>query len=127
MTEAHVIKITRDHIYGLFPRTCPRCKREFVNLKDFLVNTSPVGEVRSWDADEEDWLPKEPLGIMALANCRCRTTIALSSEGMPVLQLWRIMLWVRLGSYRQGVTPSAILTALRDTIVAQELAEPESQ
>jgi len=124
MPDAHVIKIARDHIHGLFPQTCPRCHRVFVSFKDFLVNTSPVGEVRSWDADMEDWQPKEPLGIMAHANCQCGTTLGLSSEGMPLLQLWRMMFWVRFESFRRGVTPSVVLTALRDKIVALELAEP---
>jgi len=43
---------------------------------------------------------------------------------MPLLQLWRMMFWVRFESFRRGVTPSVVLTALRDKIVALELAEP---
>jgi hypothetical protein len=73
----------------------------------------------------DDWQPKQPLGMVGHANCHCGTTLVLSSEGMPLLQLWRMMFWIRLESRRRGATPSAILTALRDTIVGQELAEPE--
>jgi hypothetical protein len=36
-----------------------------------------------------------------------------------------MMLWVRLESGRQGGTPSAVLTAMRDKIVMHELGEPE--
>jgi len=120
------MKIARDHVHGLFPRKCKNCNREFVSFKDFLLNTRPVGEVMSWDADSGDWRPKQPLGIMAHANCQCGSTLVISSERMSLLRLWRLMLWVRLESHRRGVAHSAVLTALRDKVVAQELAEPGS-
>ena len=125
MTEPDAIQIARDYVHSLFPRSCRSCKREFVSFKDFLVNTTPVGEVMSWDAEVGDWQPKQPFGIIAHANCRCGTTLALSTASMPLPHLWRMMIWARLESSRRGITPSAVLTALRDKTVAQELAEPD--
>jgi hypothetical protein len=124
MTETDAIAIAKHYVSSLFPRTCRCCKREFVSFKDFITNTKPVGEVMSWDADQQDWEPNQPLGITALANCSCGSTLAISSERMPLSDLWKLMRWAQLECSQRGVAPKAIFTALRDKTVAQILAEP---
>src|ERR1700728_1462193 len=96
MTEAEVIKAMREHLEGLFPKVCPNCKRRFATLREYLLNTEHLGSAIPYDAEEGDWKPLHPLGTVTYANCRCGTTIALSSDGMPLLKLWRLLNWARI-------------------------------
>ena len=78
-----------------------------------------------YDADASDWNPLQPIGTMTFANCRCGSTLVLSSKGMPPLQLWSLLNWARVETRRRGITPQELLNYLRDEICKQVLAEPE--
>ena len=59
-----------------------------------------------------------------MANCPCGTTLALSSQGMPLSQLWSLLAWARIETYRRGLSPQELLNYLRDEICKQVLATP---
>ena len=79
----------RLHLEGLFPKVCGNCQRRFATLKEYLLNTEHVGPSMPYDADAGDWNPLQPVGTMTFANCRCHSTMVLSSKGMPLLQSGR--------------------------------------
>ena len=118
------MKAIRDHLEGLFPKTCRHCHRRFASLREFLELTTPQGPAIPYDAQVGDWRPAEPMGTVTLANCRCGTTLALSSHGMPLPILWKLLNWARVETKRHGVSPQELLGYLRDEITRQVLAEP---
>src|SRR5579862_1952855 len=116
MTEEEVIKQMREHIEGLFPKICYNCKRQFATLREYLMTTEPAGSAVPYDAVLGDWLPKSPIGTVAYANCRCGSTLSLSSKGMPLTQLWPLLNWARTETKRRGLTPPELLNYLREEI-----------
>ena len=127
MTEADVIRVMRDHLEGLFPRTCPNCQRNFATLREYLQVTTHQGPPIPYDAMEGEWQPVKPVGTVTLANCPCGNTLALSSQGMPLLQLWRLLHWARIETERRGLSPQALLSYLRDEICKQVLAQSDQR
>ena len=124
MTEADVIRAMRGHLEGLFPKTCPNCQRKFANLREYVAMTTHQGPPIPYDAMAGNWQPLKPVGLVTLANCPCGSTLALSSEGMPLVQLWRLLNWARVETGRRGMSPQELLSHLRDAICKQVLAEP---
>ena len=124
MTEAEVIRIMREHLEGQFPKVCPTCNRRFVTLREYLLTTKPVGSAMPYDAEAGDWNPLQPLGTMTFANCPCHATLTLSSEGMPLLQLWALLDWARLECAMRHLTPRELLNHLRNVICREVLATP---
>jgi len=122
MTEGVAIQQMIEHCDGLFPKTCPNCQRVYATLKDYLQNTERLGKAISYDIEVGDLKPADPLGAVATANCRCGTTLALSSEGMPLLRLWALMLWGKLEAHRRGITTKELLEHLCDQLRNQVLA-----
>ena len=61
---------------------------------------------------------------MTYANCPCGTTLALTSNGMSLSMLWRLLNWARHETKRRGLTPQELLNYLREEICKQVLAEP---
>lgn len=116
MTEDDVIEIIRIFIGRQFPKDCPNCGRQFSSIADYLQNTTHIGEPISYDAEEEDWQPKDPLGTVSLARCQCDTTLAITSSGMKRLTMWRLLLWARLETLKRGITVRELLTSLRKKI-----------
>ena len=124
MTEAEVVRIMREHLEGLFPKVCPSCRRSFATLREYLLTTIHVGPAMSYDAELGDWNPLRPMGTMTYANCSCGTTLALTSQGMPLSQLWRLLNWARHETKRRGQSPQDLLSYLRDEICKRVLAAP---
>lgn len=127
MTEADVIRAMREHLEGLFPKDCPNCNRRFATLREYLLVTKHLGPPMPYDAEFGDWNPLRPVGTVTLANCPCGTTLTLSSEGMPLVQLWRLLNWARIETKRRGLSPRELLGYLRDEICKQVLAEPAGE
>jgi hypothetical protein len=126
MTEAEVVRAMREHLEGLFPKTCPNCRRKFATLREYLQLTRHLGAPMPYDAELGDWQPRAPIGTTTYANCPCGNTLMLSSEGMPLLQLWRLLAWARTETQRRGMSPQELLNYLRKVICQQVLAEPET-
>ena len=121
MSEDEVVQIVRQHIESKFPLTCSKCGHTFSSLKDYLTQTTHVGHPVSYDAEIEDWRPRNPLGTISFANCRCGTTLSISSQGMGLLTIWRLMRWARTESHSRGVSMGELLNDLRKKIDRQVL------
>lgn len=115
----------RDHLEGHFPKMCPNCQWIFANLREYLTITTHQGLPVPHDALADDWQPFRPLGTVTLANCPCGSTLALSSRGMPLPQLWRLLNWARVETARRNMSPQQLLTCLRDEICKQVLSEAD--
>lgn len=124
MTEAEAIQTIRHHLENLFPKVCPKCQRTFATLREYQLNTKNIGPPMSYDAEMGRWHPLRPVGAVSLANCPCGTTLALSSEGMPLFKLWRLLNWARIETRRRGVSQQELLSQIRDVIRRQVLDGP---
>ena len=89
--EDDVIRIMREHLEGLFPKVCSNCGRRFATLREYLLVTEHKDSAMPYDADMGDWKPINPLGTFTYASCPCVNTLALSSRGMPLSQLWPLL------------------------------------
>jgi hypothetical protein len=121
VVEDEVIKIVRDHIEQQFPMTCSMCGRLFDSLKAYLEYTTHLGKPVSYDAEAGDWRPLDPLGTLSYANCQCGTTLTISSHGMGLLTMWRLLRWARKESLSRGVSMGELLDDLRKKIDQQVL------
>lgn len=125
--EAEVVAAMRKHLEGHFPLVCPLCQRRYPTLHDYLQNTEHQGDAIPFDAELGNWRPRRPIGTVTLANCRCGNTLSLSSEGLPLIQLWRLLNWARIETQRRKQTPRELLNYLREVICTQVLAEPSPE
>ena len=121
MTEAEVIRAMREHLEGLFPKICPTCDRRYETLREFIQSTKIAGPAIPYDAEYGDWKPAKPLGTMTFAHCSCGNTLALTSHGMPLLQLWSLLNWARAETKKRQMTPQELLNYLREKISQQVL------
>jgi len=124
MTEVEVIRAIRQHLEGQFPKVCSVCKRSYGDFREFLLITTPVGSTMSYDAELNDWNPAQPLGTAEYANCPCGNTLVLSSQGMRLVRLWRLMNWARMETRRRGQTVEELLNHLRKEIRKQVVEAP---
>lgn len=124
MKEDDVIRMMREHLEGLFPKSCGNCGRRFATLREYLLVTEHKGSAMPYDADFGDWKPLKPLGTFTYASCPCGNPVALSSRGMPLSQLWPLLAWAKLETKKRGMSPQELLNYLRDEICKQVLAEP---
>lgn len=121
MTDAEALQAVRRHFESLFPRTCPNCGRRFETLREYILTTTRTGVAMSLDAEEGDWETRQPIGSLALANCPCGSTVALSTQGMALPQRLALLSWVRTETQRRGISPSELLEGLRDELRKQVL------
>ncbi len=123
MTEAEVIHLLREHVEGQFPKVCPNCQWTYASLQEFLLTTQRVGPIMSYDAELGNWNPVRQIGTMALSNCACGSTLALTSEGLPLAEFKGFLDWIRTETLRQGLSQGVLLGRLRDEMRRQILAE----
>jgi hypothetical protein len=124
MTEDEVVQILREHFESLFPKVCVNCNRCFATLREYIRITIRIGPPISYDADFGDWKTAQPIGSVALANCPCGSTLALSTEGMVLSLRLELLNWVRIETQRRGVSPSELLEHLRDEVRKRVLGDP---
>ena len=53
---------------------------------------------------------------MALVNCACGSTLAITADGMPLPNLTGFLNWVRIETQQRGVSQKELLGGLRDAI-----------
>ena len=123
LTDQQAMEIVKAHVEGQFPRRCTCCGREYATLTEWVEVTAPVGDPISYDAEHEEWRPAEEDGTMALSNCPCGSTLALSSKGIGIVNMWRLLFWARDRSKQRGISVSELLGWLRGEIDRQVLAE----
>lgn len=124
MTDDEIVRMMREHFEGLFPRVCPSCGRSFATLRDYILATSRVGPTISFDAAAGNWKPERPVGALALSNCPCGTTLGLSTKGMPLDKIHRVLEWVKIQTETRGISPEDVVGEVRDEIRRRALAEP---
>ena len=116
LTEAECVRLVHGYIEGLFPKTCPNCNRVFATYRDYLLNAKHIGVPVSYDVEFDDWKPAQSSGNLSLTNCACGSTLALSSENMPVVQIWQVLNWVKLETERRGCHVQDVLSFLREEV-----------
>ena len=116
MKENDVIEIMRDHISKKFPKECACCGKLYKSFAEFLRNTTHVGKPMSYDAELEDWKPVNPLGTIGMSNCSCGSTMSITSSGINLIILWRLMNWVRNEALKRGIAREDLLADLRSKI-----------
>jgi hypothetical protein len=123
LKEVEVVEIIRRHVERKFPMACSSCGHRFASLKEYLEYTTPLGNPISYDAQAGNWRPREPVGTLAFANCRCGTTLSIGSEGMGLLTMWRLLRWARKESSARGIRVGELLQGIRRRIDQQVLNE----
>lgn len=111
--ERQAITLIVQHLLTLFPKCCPNCRRRFETLRDFFLNTTAVGDVVCFDLENGEVRPQDPVGTIALSNCPCGSTLALTSEGMPLSHLWQILAWAKREAQSRGITAAAFIQYAR--------------
>ncbi len=123
MTEVEAIALIIQHLEGQFPKNCPNCQRRFDTLREFMGNAKPVGDMVSYDLEMGDLTATNPTGTLTVSNCSCGSTLALTSEGMPLSRLWSLLRWARGEMYQHGMTPEKFLQHLRWQVRTRVLLE----
>ena len=116
MNENDAIEIIRNFIYRQFPKECTCCERSYNSFTEFILNTEYVGNPMSHDADIGAWQPERPLGTIGMVRCSCGTTLSLSSKGMDLKTLRKLMSWVWKEAKKRGISTTDILEDLRSKI-----------
>lgn len=116
MTEAELLRVMRLHTEKLFPKTCHSCGNLFASPRDFFENTSPIGSVISYDANDNDWKPADPLGTFGFFNCTCGNTLTLGTDGMQLQELWSAMEWARSHCETHQTQLENLLNHLREKL-----------
>jgi hypothetical protein len=123
MTEEEFIQRSYQYLLSLFPKTCHTCGRVYATLREYVRETSPIGPVVSYDAELGDWHPSDPLGTLALANCACGSTLALTNLEEPLPQIHETHGWIRMESARRGISLRQLLADLRDKVRQRAMAD----
>ncbi|SPE58864.1 hypothetical protein SBV1_2890005 [Verrucomicrobia bacterium] len=124
MTEAEVVHLLSEHFESLFPKVCPKCNRCFNTLREYVLATRRIGSPISYDAELGDWNPTQPIGSVVAANCPCGTTLALSTDTMPIPQRLELLNWIRMETQRRGFNSSELLNHLREEVRKQVSVKP---
>jgi hypothetical protein len=116
VTADEAVTITHQHVERQFPLTCSTCGTVYRSLADYLQHTTHSGQPVSYDAEQGDWKPKAPVGTFSFANCSCGTTLAISSEGIGLLTMWRLMRWGRQEMRRRNTNMRGVLEWVRSEV-----------
>lgn len=123
MTEEEFIQLNYEHYSGLFPKACTNCGRRFETLGDYILATRVVGATISYDAELGEWETTHPVGAVAMANCPCGSTVALTTDGIPLSDIQRMLEWLRVETQQRGVTSEALLGYVRNEIRKRAIAD----
>jgi len=123
MTDDEIVHLLRAFYEGLFPKVCSNCGHRFGTLKDYILATKRLWPSQNYDIEMGNYAPVHPIGGLAMANCVCGTTLALSSENMPPAQNNLILEWIRTETIRRALRPEEILDRLRDEVRELVLGE----
>jgi hypothetical protein len=122
-TDEEIIRMMKKHFEGLFPKICPKCSRRFETLSEYIRDVRRIGATMSYDAELGDWETTQPIGAVALANCPCGTTMALTTAGLPLPQIHLVLKWVRDETQRRGLSQEQLIGYVRDEIRKQVLMD----
>ena len=123
LSDQDVIRIVRSHIEAQFPKSCARCKRRYESLAEYLLGTTHVGDPITGDDPLADPQPVKLIGTISYANCACGSTLGISSAGMDILIMWRLLRWAGVNMTRRGISIGELLSDLRRRIDEEVLRE----
>lgn len=123
LTDEEMIRINYEHYSSLFPRTCSGCGRAFASLREYITVTQRIGATISYDAELGDWKTTKPLGAAALSNCTCGSTLALTTEGIPLDIIQAMLEWIRVETEKRGQTVEELLDYVRNEVRKRALAD----
>ena len=123
-TQAEVIQILRDFYEGLFPKTCANCGRVFATLQEYVLSSQRLWPSLNYDMELGNYNTPHPIGGLAMANCPCGSTLALSTKTMPLPRAHMIMAWIKAEMERRGMKHAELSDYLRDEVRKQILVEP---
>lgn len=116
MTEEEALQIIKKHVHNQFPKICNCCGKKYKTFFEFITSTKYVGPPISYDLANEDFRPKKPIGTLGYVNCKCGSTIALSSQGIKLRTLWKLFDWARKETKRKGISFSEFLSYVRERV-----------
>lgn len=95
-----------------FPRACGSCKRQFVDFKQFVCMTDPIGALMPMFEEPDN----DPFGIISWVNCKCGSTLLLHCEDMNGAQHHQFMRVLHEESDANGRSVRDLLLNLRERI-----------
>lgn len=126
MTEEQAINIIRTYLVQQFPKDCKVCGQRFSSLKEYLQNTIHAGYPHSFDAEMGNWRSQKSFGTFSFADCKCGNNLAISSSGMGVMTMRRLMRWAWKETSRRRISAGEFLNDLRLKVDNQVLSQEES-
>lgn len=129
LSDKEAVHVIWSHVAGHFPKVCASCGQRYASLKEYLEATSHVGPPISYDEEMGYKVPKEGYGTVSLANCPCGTTISISSRGIGLGNMWRLLRWARAKSKERRISVTRVLEEVRQEIDRRALAgeKPEAE
>jgi hypothetical protein len=67
--------------------------------------------------------PAKLIGTISYANCVCGSTLAITSAGLNLFIMWRLMRWAGANMSRRGISMGELLSDLRARIDEEVLRE----
>ena len=123
LSDQDVVRTVRAHLESKFPKDCQSCGRRYTCLADYLLRTTHVGHPVSIDDPNHQNESRPLFGAISYADCRCGSTMSLSSKGLDRMTMWRLLQWAALSMARRGMSIGEILSDLRRRIDAEVLDE----
>ncbi len=118
------VEIVRRHLKEqYFPLRCSCCGKEYATLCDYIAETTPIGRPVSYDLDIGTIRLGQMLGVMAMANCSCGSTLALSSKGLSKVVQLQLLGWALFEARRRSIPISDLLQIIREEIRMRELSQ----
>lgn len=114
ISEEKAINLILEHTNKQFPKKCNNCGKVYNTYKEFLLSTKRISNPVPHDNDEK--LPKRPVGTYTYYNCQCGTTIILGSRGMKLTTIFNLMLWGRKERKRRGISLEELLVIVRESV-----------
>ncbi len=123
MTKQDVINLVRTHIRTTeFPKICSQCGTTYESFKEFLQETTHIGEPVSYDAELNEHQPEHPLGVIAMSHCSCGNAISVSTYAMAKENRLKSIAWIQEESQKQNISRADFLKSMRDEIDRLELS-----
>lgn len=120
-----VVRIVAAHVERQFPKRCSACGVVYATARGFVGTVEHVGLPVSYDAEIGNWRPSRPLGAVGLSNCPCGNTMGISSRGMKLRDLWKVLAWLRRESKRTGDPVPLLFNGLRKRVDERIMAPPQ--
>jgi hypothetical protein len=124
MTDDEVAAFAIRFYSSLFPRECQHCGQRFSTLRQWIETTTPLRGAMSFDAEEGEWAPPEPLGTVVFANCPCGDTLALTTDRAALEMRHRLLDWIRVETARRGISASELIDSIREKVGSAVLRTP---